>query len=426
MNYIPVTENDKKDMLKQIGVKSVDELLADLKPQIHENTNLGLSKPMSELELLEHMKRLSEKNNLMKYFIGAGSYNHYVPAAVNHLLMRGEFLTGYTPYQAEMNQGTLQAMYEFQSFICLLTGMDVANASMYDGSTALAEAVLLSTSYNRRNGVFVKNGLNPQYKEVLKTYCEGADLEFVNEINDNTTCVVAQNPDYYGNLENLQYLSDKAHRAGALFVTCVVEPTSLAIVQPPGYYGADIAVGEGQSFGIPINFGGPYLGFLGVKAFLLKKIPGRIAGMTTDSIGRKGFVLTFQAREQHIRRERATSNITTNVELMAIASTIYMALMGRTGLKKVAKLCYSGAHLLQRKLAKMGFKLLNDKPFYNEFLVRAPSGSSENVLSNLLKEGILGGLHLDHDNILICCTEMNSLQDIASYASIIKETILSK
>ena len=426
MNYIPVTENDKKDMLKQIGVKSVDELLADLKPQIHENTNLGLSKPMSELELLEHMKRLSEKNNLMKYFIGAGSYNHYVPAAVNHLLMRGEFLTGYTPYQAEMNQGTLQAMYEFQSFICLLTGMDVANASMYDGSTALAEAVLLSTSYNRRNGVFVKNGLNPQYKEVLKTYCEGADLEFANEINDNTTCVVAQNPDYYGNLENLQYLSDKAHRAGALFVTCVVEPTSLAIVQPPGYYGADIAVGEGQSFGIPINFGGPYLGFLGVKAFLLKKIPGRIAGMTTDSIGRKGFVLTFQAREQHIRRERATSNITTNVELMAIASTIYMALMGRTGLKKVAKLCYSGAHLLQRKLAKMGFALLNDKPFYNEFLVRAPSGSSENVLSNLLKEGILGGLHLDHDNILICCTEMNSLQDIASYASIIKETILSK
>ena len=426
MNYIPVTENDKKDMLKQIGVKSVDELLADLKPQIHENTNLGLSKPMSELELLEHMKRLSEKNNLMKYFIGAGSYNHYVPAAVNHLLMRGEFLTGYTPYQAEMNQGTLQAMYEFQSFICLLTGMDVANASMYDGSTALAEAVLLSTSYNRRNGVFVKNGLNPQYKEVLKTYCEGADLEIVNEINENTACVVAQNPDYYGNLENLQYLSDKAHRAGALFVTCVVEPTSLAIVQPPGYYGADIAVGEGQSFGIPINFGGPYLGFLGVKAFLLKKIPGRIAGMTTDSIGRKGFVLTFQAREQHIRRERATSNITTNVELMAIASTIYMALMGRTGLKKVAKLCYSGAHLLQRKLAKMGFKLLNDKPFYNEFLVRAPSGSSENVLSNLLKEGILGGLHLDHDNILICCTEMNSLQDIASYASIIKETILSK
>ena len=292
---------------------------------------------MSELELLEHMKRLSEKNNLMKYFIGAGAYNHYVPAAVNHLLMRGEFLTGYTPYQAEMSQGTLQAMYEFQSFICLLTGMDVANASMYDGSSALAEAVLLSSSYNGRNGVFVNNGLNPQYMEVLKTYCEGADLEIVNEINEKTTCVIGQNPDFYGNLENLQYLSDRAHKVGALFITCVVEPTSLAIVQPPGYYGADLVVGEGQSFGIPINFGGPYLGFLGVKDFLLKKIPGRIAGMTTDSKGRKGFVLTFQAREQHIRRERATSNITTNVELMAIASTIYMALMGRSRFEKCRK-----------------------------------------------------------------------------------------
>ena len=304
--------------------------------------------------------------------------------------------------------------------------MDVANASMYDGSSALAEAVLLSSSYNGRNGVFVNEGLNPQYVEVLKTYCEGADLEIVNEINEKTTCVICQNPDFYGNLENLEYLSDMAHKVGALFITCVVEPTSLAIVQPPGYYGADLVVGEGQSFGIPINFGGPYLGFLGVKDFLLKKIPGRIAGMTTDSKGRKGFVLTFQAREQHIRRERATSNITTNVELMAIASTIYLSLMGRTGLKNVAKLCYNRAHLLQKKLAKMDFKLLNDKPFYNEFLVRAPSGSSENVLSHLLKEGILGGLHLDHDKILICCTEMNSLQDIESYTSIINERMLLK
>ncbi|HET6640924.1 MAG TPA: hypothetical protein VFG77_04900, partial [Nitrososphaeraceae archaeon] len=280
MNYIPVTENDKRNMLRHIGVKSINDLLIELKPRITDSCELGLSNPMSELELLEHMKRLSEKNNLMKYFIGAGAYNHYVPAAEYHLLMRGEFLTGYTPYQAEMSQGTLQAMYEFQSFICLLTGMDVANASMYDGSSALAEAVLLSSSYNGRNGVFVNNGLNPQYMEVLKTYCEGADLEIVNEINEKTTCVIGQNPDFYGNLENLEYLSDRAHKVGALFITCVVEPTSLAIVQPPGYYGADLVVGEGQSFGIPINFGGPYLGFLGVKNFLLKKIPGRIAGMT--------------------------------------------------------------------------------------------------------------------------------------------------
>jgi len=301
--------------------------------------------------------------------------------------------------------------------------MDVANASMYDGSSALAEAVFLSSSYNGRTGVFIKNGLNPQYNEVLKTYCKGANLEIVNEIDEKTSCVVAQNPDFYGNLENLQYLSDQAHKAGALFVTCVIEPTSLAIVQPPGYYGADIVAGEGQSFGIPINFGGPYLGFLAVKSFLLKKIPGRIAGMTTDSKGSKGFVLTLQAREQHIRRERATSNITTNVELMAIASTIYMALMGRSGLKNVAKLCYSRAHLLQEKLVTMGFKPMNDKPFYNEFVVGVPSGSSEKMLSNLLKEGILGGLQLDDDKMLICCTEMNSVQDIATYISVIKETM---
>ncbi len=424
MDYIPTTENDKKEMLKQIGARSIDDLMADLKPRL--DAKLDLSEPLSELELAEHMKKLSKKNKIMKYFIGAGAYNHYVPSAINHLLMRGEFLTGYTPYQAEINQGTLQAIYEFQSFICLLTGMDVANASLYDGSSALAEAALLSASYNGRNGVFVKDGLNPQYKEVLKTYCEGADLKLVDEIDEKTACVIAQNPDFYGNMENLQYLSDRAHRFGALFITCVVEPTSLAIVEPPGNYGADIVVGEGQSFGIPINFGGPYLGFLAVRSFLLKKIPGRICGMTIDSHGNKGFVLTLQAREQHIRRERATSNITTNVELMAIAATIYLSLLGRDGLRNVAKLCYSRAHLLQEKLASMGFRALNNKPFYNEFLMKTPLKSSEKLLSNLLKNGILGGLNLGNDEILICCTEMNSTEDIESYTSIIKEALIQK
>jgi glycine dehydrogenase subunit 1 len=262
--------------------------------------------------------------------------------------------------------------------------------------------------------------------EVLKTYCEGADLKIVNEIDQNTACVIAQNPDFYGNIENLQYISEQAHKVGALFITCVVEPTSLAILEPPGNYGADIVVGEGQSFGIPVNFGGPYLGFLGVKSFLLKKIPGRICGMTTDSKGNKGFVLTFQAREQHIRRERATSNITTNVALMAVASTIYLALMGRNGLINVAKLSYSRAHLLHNKLKSIGFEALNKKPFYNEFNMKAPSGSLENISSNLLKNGILGGLNLAEDKILICCTEMNTVQDIESYVSIIKETTIIK
>ena len=420
MNYTPITENNREEMLKRIGVRSINDLLMDLKPPLSEK--LALSEPMSELELLEYMRNISQKNKILKYFIGAGSYNHYIPSAVNHLLMRGEFLTGYTPYQAEMNQGTLHTMYEFQSYICLLTGMDVANASMYEGSSALAEAVLLSSSYNGRNCIFVKNGLNPQYLEVLKTYCEGADLRIVNEIDESTACVIAQNPDFYGNVENLQYISEQAHKVGALFITCVVEPTSLAILEPPGNYGADIVVGEGQSFGIPVNFGGPYLGFMGVKSFLLKKIPGRICGMTTDSKGNKGFVLTFQAREQHIRRERATSNITTNVALMAIASTIYLALMGRNGLINVAKLSYSRAHLLHNKLKNMGFEPLNKKPFYNEFIMKAPAGSLENISSNLLKNGILGGLNLPEDKILICCTEMNTVQDIESYVSIIKET----
>ena len=422
MDYIPTIKNDREEMLKRIGVKSINDLIVDFKPLF--NGKLDLSKPMSELELLQHMTSISQKNKIMKYFIGAGSYNHYIPSAINHLLMRGEFLTGYTPYQAEMNQGTLHAMYEFQSFICLLTGMDVANASMYEGSSALAEAVLLSSSYNGRNCVFVKDGLNPQYLKVLKTYCEAADLKLSNEIDENTTCVIAQNPDFYGNVGNLQYMSEQAHKIGALFITCVVEPTSLAILQPPGNYGADIVVGEGQSFGVPVNFGGPYLGFIGVRDFLFKKIPGRICGMTTDSKGNKGFVLTFQAREQHIRRERATSNITTNVALTALASTIYLALMGRQGLITVAKLSYSKAHLLHNKLRSIGFKALNKKPFYNEFIMKAPEGSSENISSKLLKNGILGGLNLAEDKILICCTEMNTVQDIESFISVTKEAII--
>ena len=418
MNYIPTTKKDREDMLKQIGVRSINDLTADFKPLFNEK--LDLSEPMSELDLVGHMVSLSQKNKILKYFVGAGSYNHYIPSAVNHLLLRGEFLTAYTPYQAEMSQGTLHAMYEFQSFICLLTGMDVANASMYDGSSALAEAVLLSSSYNGRKRVFVNNGLNPQYLEVLKTYCDVTDLQLSNEIDENTACVIAQNPDFYGNVENLQYMSEQAHRVGALFITCVVEPTSLAILKPPGNYGADIVVGEGQSFGIPINFGGPYLGFMGVRDFLLKRIPGRICGMTTDSKGNKGFVLTFQAREQHIRRERATSNITTNVALMALASTIYLALMGRDGIINVANLSYSRAHLLHDKLRKYGFKSLNKKPFYNEFIMEAPQGSIENISSNLLQNGILGGLNLSEDKILICCTEMNSVQDIESFISVTK------
>lgn len=424
MDYIPATDKDRQEMLKQIGIKSLDDLICNLGPYLQNKMNL--CKPMSELELVDHLSRLSQKNKPLKYFVGAGSYNHYIPAAVAHLVLRGEFLTGYTPYQPEMSQGTLQAIYEFQSFICLLTGMDVSNGSLYDGSSALAEAVLLSSSYKGRSSIYIKERLNPEYFKVLKTYCEGADITITNEINEDTACVIAQNPDFYGNIENLQYLSEQAHKAGALFVVCVIEPTSLALLEPPGNYGADIVVGEGQSFGIPINFGGPYLGFIAVKNFLLKKIPGRVCGMTTDAKGNKGFVLTFQAREQHIRRERATSNITTNVALMAIASTIYLSLMGRNGLVSVAKLSYSRAHLLQDKLKNVGLTVFNTKPFYNEFVMQAPPGSSKRILSNLLENDILGGLELGENKMLICCTEMNRIEDISSFTSITKETLVKK
>lgn len=414
MDYVPTTRTDQSEMLKQIGVKSIDELVSDFKPILAEKLNLG--DPMSEMELTQFISSLSEKNLILKYFVGGGSYDHYSPAVINHLILRGEFLTAYTPYQPEISQGALQANYEFQSFICLLTGMDVSNASLYDGSSALAEAALLSSSYTRKNRIFVKEGVNPAYFEVLKTYCEGADLELTDKIDDKTACVIAQNPDFYGNIESLEQLSEKTHKAGALFITCITEPTSLAILKPPGEYGSDIVVGEGQAFGIPLSFGGPYLGFIAVKNFLLKKLPGRIVGMTTDSNGNNGFVLTFRAREQDIRRERATSNITTNQALLALTATIYLAAIGRHGLINVAKASYHRAHLLHNKLKKIGFESLNEKPFYNEFFMHTPK-PSETILSDLRQQNILGGIDVENNRLLICCTEKNSIKDIGTYVS---------
>jgi glycine dehydrogenase subunit 1 len=419
MDYIPTTERDKKEMLKVIGVESLQDLIKEFNPPFIGKMNLPNQK--SEFELIQHMRNLAQRNKLLRYFVGAGAYNHYIPSAIGHLLARGDLFTAYTPYQAELSQGTLQSIYEFQSFICLLTGMDVANASLYDGASALAEAVLLSCSHTGRNRIVVTEGLHPQYYQVLQTYCEAAELSISDRIDNNTACVIAQNPDFFGNIKDLQYIAEQAHTVGALFVTCIIEPTSLALVKPPGEYGADVVAGEGQSFGIPLNFGGPYLGFLAVKEFLTKKIPGRICGMTTDSQGNRGFVLTFQAREQHIRRDRATSNITTNQALMALAATIYLALMGKEGLTRAAKLSYARAHLLNKKLERIGFKNLNSKPFYNEFVVKV-RGSAENVYSKLLeKKRILGGIKLGEDKLLLCCTEMNSIQDIDDFVSIAAE-----
>ena len=402
-------------MVSAVGCSSVEELMSQFKPRLEK---LNLSNPMNEMELFSYISNLAEKNITPEYFVGGGSYDHYIPAVIGYLVSRGEFLTSYTPYQPEVSQGMLQALYEFQSYICLLTGMDVSNASLYDGASALAESALLSSSYTKRNGVFVEEGLNPIYLDVLKTYCEGVELEITNEINEKTACVISQNPDFFGNIKNPQGLIEKAHQNNSLFISCISDPTSLAVLKSPGDFGADIVVGEGQSFGIPKSFGGPYLGFMAVKQFLVKKMPGRIVGITTDEKGNKGFVLTLQAREQYIRRERATSNITTNQTLLALTATIYLALLGKTGLQNVAKSSFQRAHVLQEKLKKIGFESLNTNPFYNEFLVKSPK-PTEKMISDLLENNIFGGLELGDDKLLICCTEKNSLQDIDSYVSVL-------
>ena len=411
MNYIPHTKEDISKMLSVVGCSTVDELVSEFKPRLSE---LNLNNPMSEMELVAYMTSLSEKNSQMKCFVGGGSYDHYIPSVINHLVSRGEFLTSYTPYQPEASQGILQVLYEFQSYICLLTGMDVSNASLYDGASALAEAALLSSAHTKRRGIFVDAGLNPEYLKVLQTYCDGTDLVISNTIDENTACVISQNPNFNGEIKNPTGLIEKTHLNNSLFINCISDPTSLAIIKPPGEFGADIVVGEGQSFGIPKSFGGPYLGFMAVKQFLTKKLPGRIVGMTTDGKGNEGFVLTLQAREQFIRRERATSNITTNQTLLALTATIYLASLGKTGLRNVARASYHNAHILQEKLRKKGFDIVNTNPFYNEFLVKSPK-STEKIITNLAEHNIFGGIDVGDNKLLVCCTEKNSLQDIDLY-----------
>ncbi len=413
MNFIPHTKEDISKMLSVIGCSTLDELVSEFKPRLSE---LKLDRPLSEMELVSYITYLSEKNSQMKYFAGGGSYDHYIPSVINHLVSRGEFLTSYTPYQPEASQGVLQILYEFQSFICLLTGMDVSNASLYDGASALAEAALMSSAYTKRKDVFVDDGLNPAYLKVLQTYCDGTELAITNTIDENTACVISQTPDFYGNIKNPQGLIEKAHQNNALFINCISDPTSLTILKTPGEFGADVVVGEGQAFGIPKSFGGPYLGFIAVKQFLTKKLPGRIVGMTTDDQGNEGFVLTLQAREQFIRRERATSNITTNQTLLALTATIYLALLGKSGLQNVARASYHRAHLLHEKLRKNGFESINTNPFYNEFIVKSPK-PSEKIIADLMEHNIFGGIDVGDNKLLICCTEKNSLQDIDSYIS---------
>jgi len=423
-------------MMDSIGIESIEELFRDIDEEIVLRRPLRLRRSLSEQELMDELRGISEKNadaNRYARFLGAGAYDHFIPSIVPHLMGRSEFYTSYTPYQAEISQGILQAIYEFQSFICQLTGMDVANASMYDGASALAEAAVMASNISKRREVVVSSTLHPEYREVVRTYAEAHGLE-VKEVgweggatstselekgtSERTAAVLVQNPNFFGIVEELYEIGRIVHGRGALLVACVVEPTSLGLLNPPGGCGADIVVGEGQSLGNSISFGGPHLGFLAARQAFLQKMPGRLVGMTTDTEGRRCFVMTLQAREQHVRREKATSNVCTNQALNALSATIFLAALGKGGFTKLSNLNAQKARYLRARILELeGFEAVFTKPFYNEFVVKCPADPAR-INKRLEGDGIIGGLPLRgrygglEESWLLCATERNAKLDI--------------
>ena len=431
--FTPNTEEHRKKMLATIGMDSVEDLFKDI-PEKVRNPNLNLPKAMSELDLRAYASELSSRNvSAGEYtsFLGAGSYWHHIPAVVSSIASRGEFMTAYTPYQPEVSQGTLQVAYEFQSMICQLTGMDVANAGMYDGSTSLAEAALMACRVTRRNKVAILNSTSPLYTDVLDTYVQapGIDLEIVEEshmtLGDEIACLIVQQPNFFGYLEDMQNLANIAHDAGALLVVSV-DPVSLGMFNPPSDYGADIVVAEGQGIGVPMSYGGPYVGIFACRQEFVRQMPGRIVGKTLDTQGKEAYVLTLQAREQHIRREHATSNICTSVALISLMMTVYLACMGKQGMRKVAELCYHKAHYAASLISAIpGFSIVEYGTgiFFREFTVRCPVPPKE-VNQALLEKGIIGGLDVSEyseNGLLLCVTEMNSREDIENLSDALRE-----
>ena len=430
MTYIPNADAERTEMLEALQLDSVDGLFKHL-PDALRLDRIELPDPLSEVELVQYIRDLGRLNARVPpshSFLGAGASRRFSPAIVNQVISRPDFYTTYTPYQAEASQGTLQATYEFQTMITLLTGLDVSNASLYDGATALAEATAMAVAHTNRQNVVVAGALHPEYAQVLKTYSEAQHYEIARvspaadgrvdlgkleeAITATTAAVILQQPNFYGVLEEPKAISDLAHRSGALLIACV-DPISLGILAAPGEYGADLAVGDGQPFGIPLSFGGPYVGFIACKQALVRRMPGRLVGATVDSQGRRGYVLTLQAREQHIRREHATSNITTNHALMAIAATVYLAHMGGEGLRQLAELSAQRAHHLAAQLVeRKGYRLAFDAPFLWEFVVHTPY-PAEQTQAFMLERGILPGLPLGRffpelsDALLISVTELN-------------------
>lgn len=450
MDFIPNTEQDREAMLKAIGVATVDELLEVVPAQVR-RPPIDLPAPLTEMELVAELRAIAGQNaNLEDYrcFQGAGAYHHYVPAPISQLLLRSEFYTSYTPYQPEVSQGILQSMFEFQSMICALTGMDVTNTSMYDGATALAEAALMSIATTRRNKVVLSGAIHPECRAVVCTYLQSRGFQVVTSsihregdriveagledlVDGETACCAVQQPDFFGRVQDLGSIAEKVHQAGGLFIVSS-DPISLGMLKSPGEWGADIAVGEGQSLGNPISFGGPALGILACKERFVRHMPGRLVGSALDGQGRRGFVLTLQAREQHIRREKATSNICTSESLVALAAAIYLGLLGPNGLKQVANLCFEKAHYASRQIAALnGYKLVNGGSFFNEFVVDCPRPPIE-INRFLLSKKIIGGYDLGASYpelqgcMLLCATEVNRKQDIDCLVSALAETGTTK
>ncbi len=446
MPFIPITSAEREEMLKTVGVASCDALFADV-PAHARFPHLDLPPSLTEMEAARHLADLASRNTPVEKlacFLGAGAYYHYIPAAVDHIISRSEFYTAYTPYQPEISQGTLQSMFEFQSLVCDLLGMDVANASMYDGSTALAEAVLMAQRLTRRDRVVVSGGVHPEYRQVLDTYLQGRDLVSVVSsvdlhngeirvgpveelVDQETACAVVQQPDFFGSVQDLEPVASHVRAKGALLVIVVVEPISLGLLRSPGEWGADIAVAEGQALGVPLSLGGPWVGLMATRKQYVRQLPGRLVGATTDSQGRRGFVLTLQAREQHIRREKATSNICTSQTLLALAVTAYLSLMGPSGLRQAATLSHQKALYAAARIGELqGYRLLTPRPFFNEFAVSCPAPVSQ-LRDDLLARGILGGYELGRsyqcleDAMLLCFTEMNSRQQIDDLVEALKE-----
>ena len=435
MTYVPHTDAERQEMLARIGVEDISDLFEAI-PSDFCFPTVELPKAMSEIEVMAELREMSEASvdlNHVACFLGAGAYNHFVPSVVDHVLSRSEFYTAYTPYQPEMSQGTLQAIFEYQTMICALTGMEVSNASHYDGATALAEAVIMaiSASRHRRKKIVMSPTIHPEYRETVRTYTQGMDVTVVGDdsldndfdalssmIDDQTACLIVQNPDFLGHIRDLAGLADAAHAHKALLVVAC-DPISLGMLKPPGDYGADIALGEGQPLGNALNYGGPYLGFFACSKKLVRRMAGRLVGQTVDVRGNKGYVLTLSTREQHIRRERATSNICTNQGLNALAAAVYMAALGKHGLLQVARLCYHKAHYTARSIAQLdGYDVDLKAPFFKEFMVRCPAPVCEINRRLMADYDIVGGYDLGkvypelEKHMLLCVTEMNTVRQI--------------